>query len=151
MGRRWLEYRGHETKELRRKYGYRKTQVKSADQFTAHCSDSLALAVDVFEGTPVLPGPFLVVDDTYRPKRRRLHDTQPSKGGIRDRYSSGTVFGLRKGLLIGLPKGKSGQLCGEYKGGYRYYDAEGKRGCARRIHWISSNFKTRRSGDSAVA
>jgi hypothetical protein len=107
--------------------------------------------VDVFEGGPVVPGPFLVVDDTYRAKRRRLHDTQPSKGGIRQAYSRGTVFGLRKGLLIGLPNSKSGQLCGEYKGGYRYYDAEGKRGSVRRIHWISSNFKTRRSGDSPVA
>jgi len=150
-GARVFEYRGHETKELRRKYGYRKTQVKCADKFTAHCSDSLALAVHVFEGDPVVPGPFLVVDDAYRPKRRRLHDTQPSKGGIRERYSSGTVFGLRKGLLIGLPKGKSGQLCGEYKGGYRYYDAKGKRGSAKRIDWISSHFKTRRSGDSPAA
>jgi hypothetical protein len=58
------------------------------------------------------------------------------------------VFGLRKGLLIGLP---SGQLCGEYKGGYRYYDAKGKRGSAKRVHRISSNFKPRRSGDSPVA
>jgi hypothetical protein len=61
------------------------------------------------------------------------------------------VFGLRKGLLIGLPNGKRGQLCGEYKDGYPYYDAKGKRGSAKRVHWISSNFKTRRSCDSPVA
>jgi hypothetical protein len=144
-------FEGHETQELRKKYGYRKTQVKSADKFTAHCSDSLALAVEVLEGGPVVPGAFLVVDDTYRPKRRRLHDTQPSKGGTREPYSRGTVFGLRRGVLIGLPNGKSGQLCAEYKGGYRYYNAKGKRGSARRVHWISSNFNTRRSGDFPVA
>jgi hypothetical protein len=67
----------------------------------------LALAVDVFEGRPVVPGPFVVVDDAYRPKRRHLHDTQLSKGGIREPYSRGTVFGLRKGMLIGLANGKS--------------------------------------------
>jgi hypothetical protein len=146
-GAKAFEYRGRETKDLRRKYGYRKTQVKGADKFTAHCSDSLALAIDVFEGRPVVPSPFLVLDDTYRPKRRRLHGTQPSKGGIREPYSRGTVFGLRKGA----PNGKRGQLCGEYKGGYRYYDAKGKRGCVKRIHWISGNFNARRSGDSPVA
>jgi hypothetical protein len=149
-GAKVFEYRGHETQELRKKYGYRKTRVKSADKFTAHCSDSLALAVDVFEGRPAVPGPFLVVDDTYRPKRRRLHDTQPAKGGIREPYSRGAVFGLRKGLLVGLPNGKVGQLCGEYKGGYRYYDAEDKRGSAKRVAWVSNNFVVRRSGDSGA-
>jgi ribosomal protein L21 len=150
-GAKVFEYRGHETQELRKKYGYRKTQIKSADKFTAHCTDSLALAVDVFEGRPVLPGPFLVVDDTYRPKRRRLYDTQPAKGGIREPYSRGTIFGLRKGLLVGARNNQVGQLCGEYKGGYRYYDAAGKRGSTKQVNWISSNFKTRRSGDSPIA
>ena len=28
-------------------------------------------------------------------------------------YSHGTVFGLRKGLLVGTAKGKVVQLCGE--------------------------------------
>lgn len=144
QGARVFEYEGHETKAVREKYGYRKTSVKSADKFTAHCADSLALAVDVSGGETVPPGPFLVVNDTYRCKRRRLHDAQPAKGGRRAPYSRGTVFGLRKGLLIGLPNGKTGQLCGEYKGGYRYYDAEGKRGSARRLAWISSNFFIRR-------
>jgi hypothetical protein len=95
-------------------------------------------------------GAFLV-DEAYRPKRRRLRDTQPSKGGIREPYSRGTAFGLREGVLIGLPYGKSGQLYDEYKSGYRHYDAKGKRGSARRVPWISSHFKTRRSGDSPVA
>ena len=131
------------TKKLREQYGYRKTNNKSADKFTAHCSDSLALAVDVCCGARVEPGPFLVVDDTYRCKRRRLHNTQPAKGGIRAFYSRGTVFGLRKGLLIGLPNGKQGQLCGECLGGYRYYNVAGKRQSAKRLMWVSSNFNVR--------
>lgn len=143
QGAKVFDYEGHETKEVREKYGYRKTRIKNADKFTAHCSDSLALAVDVAVGEAIEPGPFLVVNDTYRCKRRRLHDTQPAKGGMRAPYSKGKVFGLRKGLTIGLPNGKTGQLCGEYKGGYRYYFAPGKRGSAKRLAWISSNFNVR--------
>lgn len=141
-----FEYRGFETKEFRQKYGYRKTAIKNAEKFTAHCSDSLAIAVNVSAGKHIAPGMFLVVDDSYRPKRRRLHDTQPAKGGVRETYSHGTVFGLRKGLLIGSVKNKPAQLCGEYKGGYRFYDAQGKRGSVKKVSWISTNFVTRRTG-----
>ena len=95
-----FEFQGWETERLRAKYGYHKTSVKSADQFTAHCSDALALAVEVGIGTRVDEGKFVVVDDTYRAVRRKLHDTQFAAGGLRPVYSRGTVFGLRKGLLI---------------------------------------------------
>lgn len=138
-----FDFQGHETQALRKKYGYRKTRIKNADKFTAHCSDALSLAVEVSAGKYIEPGPFLVVDDTYRCVRRRLHDTQPATGGVRAPYSRGTVLGLRKGLLVGLPNGKIGQLCGENKGAFRYYDASGKRGQAKRLAWISNHFFTR--------
>ena len=63
-----------------RALGYKKTSVKSAEKFSAHCSDSLSLAVNITTGRYIEPGAFVVVDDRYRPKRRRLHDTQPAKG-----------------------------------------------------------------------
>ena len=138
-----VEYRGWETKELRKKYGYKKTKVKNAEKFTAHCSDSLTLAVDVSVGEHVEQGRFIVVDDTYRSKRRKLHYTQPAKGGIRENYSRGTVAGLRKGLLIGTSKGQIGQLCGELKHAYRFLNAERKRGSTKLLGWISTNFVTR--------
>ena len=72
-----------------------------------------------------------------------MHDTQPTKGGIRAPYSKGTVRGLRKGLLIGVKK-SVGQLCGELKNAFRYYDAKGKRGSTKAISWLSSNFVTKR-------
>jgi hypothetical protein len=137
-------YEGWQTEEFRKIYGYRKTRIKSAEKFTAHCSDSLALAVNTTIGQHIEPGPFLVVDDTYRCVRRRLHDTQPAKKGIRSAYSKGTVFGLRKGLLIGLAHGKVGQLCGEYKDKYRYYDSKGNRGLTKKLFWVSSNFLIRK-------
>src|SRR5262249_15234245 len=86
-----VDYQGHETRDLRIQYGYRKTAEKSADRFEAHCSDSLTLACAVGTGRRIEPGRFLVVDDTYRAVRRRLHDTQPARGGIRAAYSRGVV------------------------------------------------------------
>ena len=138
-----FEVRGWETKALREGYGYHKGNDKSADRFEAHRTDALALACEVGPGARVEPGYFLVVDDTYRPVRRRLHDTQPARGGVRARYSQGTVFGLRKGLLIGTPRGTIGRLCGEYQGGYRYYDERGKRQSAKRLAWVSTQFITK--------
>jgi hypothetical protein len=146
-----VEYKGYETQELRNGFGYRKIKDKSADRFESHCCDSLALACAVGPGVAVAPGPFLVVDDTYRPVRRRLHDTQPASGGIRAPYSTGTVAGLRKGLLIGTPRGP-GRLCGIKRGYLRYHDRDGKRQEVKAARWISSSFVTRtRGGDSPVA
>lgn len=134
-----VEYYGFETQELRLGFGYQKTSEKSADQFESHCSDSLALACSVGPGHRVDPGLFIVVDDTYRPVRRRLHDTQPGPGGIRDRYSTGNVAGLRKGILIGT-RLRRGVFCGLNRGYFRYYDSNWKRQVTKTILWISSSF-----------
>lgn len=136
-------YQGFETQELRHAYGYRKSSDKGQERFEAHCSDSLALACAVTTGASIVAGRFLTVDDTYRAVRRRLHDTQPAKGGMRAPYSRGTVFGVRKGMLIGAQNGKIGRLCGEYKSGYRYYDTTGKRQSTKRLTWVSTHFTTR--------
>jgi RRXRR protein len=145
------EYKGHETQELRQGFGYRKTKDKSEDRFESHCSDSLSLACATGSGIRLEPGPFFTVDDTYRPVRRRLHDTQPSQGGIREPYSTGTVAGLRKGLLIGTPRGP-GRLCGINKGSLRYHDQSGKRQSVKAAIWISSSFVMRRKdGDSPAS
>jgi RRXRR protein len=136
-------FEGWQTQEFRKQYGYPKTAVKSADKFTAHCSDALALACAAGIHHPILAGRFIVVDDTYRPVRRKLHDTQPAKGGVREAYSTGTVMGLRKGLLIGAKNGKVGRLSGRIAKGIRYYDAEGKRQSTTALHWISTQFVAR--------
>jgi hypothetical protein len=144
-------YQGWQTQELRQQYGYRKTSVKNADKFTAHCSDALTLACAVGHGASVEPGWFIVVDDTYRPVRRRLHDTQPAPGGRREPYSTGTVFGLRKGLLIGARNGNVGRLSGKLPQGIRYYDKSGKRQSTTALRWISTQFITRVKGASSVS
>jgi hypothetical protein len=144
------EYKGHETQEIRKGLGYRKIKDKSADRFESHCCDSLALACAVGTGEAIEPGPFLAIDDTYRSVRRRLHDAQPAKGGTRDPYSTGIVAGLRKGLLIGTPRGP-GRLCGISNGSFRYHDRSGKRQAVKAVRWVSSSFIIRKDGDSPVA
>lgn len=146
-----FEFAGYQTQQLRKKYGYRKTKVKSADKFEAHCTDALALACETGPLKRVKLGRLIVVDDSYRPVRRRLHDTQPAEGGIRDAYSRGTVFGVQKGTLIEAANGKVGRLCGESNGKYRYYDRLGKRQATRGLAWISRNFVVRKDGASPVA
>jgi len=146
-----FEFTGYQTQELRKKYGYRKTKDKAVDKFEAHCTDALALACETGPVTRVDPGRFIVVDDSYRPVRRRLHDTQPAKGGIRATYSRGTVFGVQKGILIQVANGKIGRLCGESNGKYRYHDRLGKRQVTRKLVWISRNFIVRKDGVSSVA
>jgi hypothetical protein len=143
QGVRVIAYRGFETKELRSKYGYRKSRNKRADHFEAHCSDALSLACKVSCDLRVEPGRFVVVDDSYRPVRRQLHDTQPGRGGERAVYSRGTVFGLRKGLLIGTADGDLGRLCGARGRSYRYYDRSGNRLSTQRLAWACARFVTR--------
>lgn len=146
-----FEFTGYQTQELRKKYGYRKTRGKAADRFEAHCSDALALACEAGPLERIEPGPFVVVDDSYRSVRRRLHDTRFAPGGIRENYSRGTVFGVRKGVLMGAANGKTGRLCGESNEKFRYYDERGKRQATRRLAWISSGFMTRRGAAPPVA
>jgi hypothetical protein len=142
------DFRGFETGDLRKRYGYGKIRDKSADRFEAHCTDALALACEAGPGIRVGPGRFVVVDDTYRPVRRRLHDSQFSAGGVRHAYSRGTVFGLRKGLRIGAVNGSVGRLCGENRGAYRYYDAAGNRQSTKSLAWISGGFIMRGGASS---
>jgi hypothetical protein len=135
-----FNFSGKETKSFRQKYKYSKTSDKSEDKFSAHCSDALALACEVGPGYRIEPGQLLVVDDTYRPVRRKLHKTQIYCGGSRLKYSHGHVFGLRKGLIIGTYRGRKGLLCGDYYGKYRYYNEQGNRLNATKISWVSSQF-----------
>ena len=107
---------------------------------------SLALAVEAGCQVRVEPGPFLVVDDTYRCVRRRLHDSNIKKGGVRERYSCGTVQSLQKGVIIGTSKGKIGQLCGEDRGRLRYRGIDNKRQSVSELTWINRIFKMKGDG-----
>lgn len=122
-----FKFQGFETKELREKYGYKKVSNKSANVFESHCCDSLALANEVNSGLSLKPNPILiVVDKTYKFVRRKLHDTQPAKGGLRASYAKGTVFGIKKGKILGY-KNQEFLLTGFYKNKFRISDKISKK------------------------
>ena len=134
-----LLYSGIETQAFREFFGYRKSSSKSAETFNSHCSDALALAGSILSKERIPIGDFDVVDDTYRFVRRRLHDTEFAKGGIRDKYSTGQFRGIRKGTICNF-----GQVCGGKKDKIiRTYDWNNKRLDKNfdNLMWLSHNFK----------
>ena len=131
-------YEGFETGMCRDLYGYKKSGVKNAEVFNAHCSDALAIAADAGIQQRIEPGRFIVCDDTYRPVRRQLHDTQPAKGGVRAAYSSGNFRGVRKGTMC-----EHGQICGGTKKSYWIRNNENKRIGRVKVSWFSKHFKNK--------
>ena len=131
------DYGGYDTADCRERYGYKKSGVKSAEVFSAHCSDALAIATDIHAQRHIAQGTFVVVDDTYRPVRRRLHDSQFSTGHIRHPYSAGNFKGVRKGTLS-----EHGQICGGSGDSFYIRNQENKRIGRTKLSWLSHGFKT---------
>jgi hypothetical protein len=104
----------------------------------------LADAVDSSCREYVAPRTFIVMDDTYRPVRRQLHDTQPAKGGIRDKYSTGNFKGIRKGCVC-----EFGQVCGGWGNNIKIRDADNKiRSKTRvKITWLTHKFKIKETNN----
>lgn len=137
-----FEYKGWETKNLREQFGYTKISDKSKPVFEAHNSDSLSLAVNTTIGQRIEPNKdIVVVNDFYRPTRRKLHDTQFQKGHIKDKYSTGNIKGLRKGIQVGFNNGLKGQLIG-HTGNSLYFKEDKKRRAVslNKLNYISSQF-----------
>ena len=144
------KFLGYETQELRKKYGYHKIKSdKSKIDFRTHCSDALTISAESLNQEYIEPTDNLIyVDNNYRCIRRRLHDSQYSKGNIRYPFSTGNFKGIRKGTIIGF-EGGYGQLVGGTKEHCYYQDFEmkGKRKVyqkmktMKKIMWMSHKFK----------
>jgi len=151
IGRRnFVSFKGIETKELRDKYGLKKTSDKSKQEFYTHCVDSFVIAFSIIDKPVILNENITYVDDNYRYVRRRLHDTQFKKGGIRDKFSTGKFQGISKGCIIGDENGWLGQLVGGTKNVCYYQNFElqdngrkiyQKGKFINKINWISHHFK----------
>lgn len=138
-----FEFKGWETKELREKYGYKKISSKAKDCFEAHNCDSLSLAVEVICGKRVEPNSsLLIMDDTYRCVKRKLYDTQFKKNGIKEKYSTGIVDSIRKGIIIGFNNGRSGKFVGQTGSSFYFTKDKSSRlsSVKKNLKFISSNF-----------
>ncbi len=133
----FISFEGTETFDLRNKKGFKKSSNKSLETFNSHCVDSFVIASELVEcNNPNKK--IIVIDDTYRPVRRKLHDSQFRKGGKRDKYSTGNFKGIRKGSIC-----EFGQVVGGTKN-YAYIRNSknvriGK--SLKKIDWFSKSFK----------
>jgi len=132
-------FEGTETYNIRNIKGLKKSSNKSAENFNSHCVDSFVIASELVKcNTPKKE--IIIVDDTYRPTRRRLHDTNFSKGGKRDKYSTGNFKGIRKGSVCNF-----GQVVGGTKNTIYIRDDNNKRfgRSLKKIDWYSKHFKVK--------
>lgn len=132
-----INFEGTETFDIRKQRGLKKSSNKSAENFNSHCVDSFAIASELTECKNPKEE-IIVIDDTYRPTRRRLHDTQFSKGGIRDKYSEGNFKGIKKGSICEL-----GQVVGGTKNTVYIRNSDNKRigKSLKKLNWFSKQFK----------
>ena len=133
-------FNGRETKKFREELGLKKNSNKSAQHFNSHCVDSFTLAYQFSKAESNFN--IKVVDDTYRPVKRKLHYAQFRKGGIRKKYSTGNFQGIRKGSIC-----EFGQIVGGTEKVGVYYrdwsDVKQKGKSLKKINWFSKQFKWR--------
>lgn len=136
-------FSGMDTQVFREKNNMHKSSDKSSKQFYSHCVDSFAIANELSQAIP--NENLIYVDDSYRAIRRRLHDSQPSKGGVRSNFSTGSFKGIRKGTMC-----EFGQIVGGTKQQAWYQDFEVRDGrkvyqkgkILNKIEWLSHKFKS---------
>ena len=96
--------KGYQTKELRDRYGLKKSSRKLAEIFDAHCVDSWVLA-NWHVGGHILPDNkemlFVVPLQLHR---RQLHVLQPAKGSVRRLYGGTRSEGFKRGSYVKHPK-----------------------------------------------
>lgn len=91
--------RGYETKELRGKFGLKKSSQKSKQSFSAHAVDAWVMAASITGSLePTWTG--LIYWTPIRLHRRQLHAFQPGKGGTRRLYGGTRSMGLSRGTLV---------------------------------------------------
>lgn len=94
----YILFEGHETQDIRKGLGLKKSSAKDKQSFDSHCVDSFSIASEI-SNCKKPNYSILVVDDSYRSIRRRLHYNQPRTGGIRSDYSRGNFNSVRKGVI----------------------------------------------------
>lgn len=90
---------GYETKELRDRFGLKKTSQKAKKTFRSHAVDAWVMAASV--SGAIKPSYFgLYYWSPIRLHRRQLHRFQPDIGGIRRSYGGTRSMGITRGTLV---------------------------------------------------
>jgi hypothetical protein len=95
--------RGHQTKELREKYGLKKTKSKSKQSFDSHAVDGWVMAASVSGAEkPTCTRLWYIFGAQLH--RRQIHRLQASKGGERKPYGTTGSLGLKRGTIVKHPR-----------------------------------------------
>ena len=90
---------GWQTKDLREKYGLKKTKSKSRQSFDSHAVDSWVMAASVSGAEkPTCTRVWYIVPSLLH--RRQLHRLQATKGGIHKPYGGTRSLGLKRGTVV---------------------------------------------------
>lgn len=121
---------GWETAEMRTLAGLKKSKLKMADVFEAHCVDSWVLANWYVGGHTIPDNVRMSRISPIRLHRRQLHVLQPAASGIRKPYGSTRSLGFKRGSLVSHPKRGITYVGGTHKGRISLHSlADGKRLC----------------------
>jgi len=94
---------GYQTKELRDKYGLKKTKSKSRQSFDSHAVDGWVMAASVSGAEkPTCTRLWYIVGAGLH--RRQIHRLQASKGGERKPYGTTRSLGLKRGTILKHPR-----------------------------------------------
>ena len=94
---------GYQTKELRDKYGLKKTKSKSKQDFSSHAVDGWVMAASVSGAEkPTCTRLCYIVGAQLH--RRQIHRLEASKGGVRKPYGTTRSLGLKRGMLVKHPQ-----------------------------------------------
>lgn len=143
-------FSGMDTMGFRDKHNLYKSKDKSAKKFSSHCVDSFVIANELSQSIPNKN--LIYVDDNYRCIRRRLHDAQFTKGGIRAKFSTGNFKGIRKGTICEFGQIVGGTyegITGKEQVWYQNFELQAngrkiyqKSKVFNKIKWLSHKFKT---------
>lgn len=139
VGKAWLEdelrklgsvmlKRGHETAELRKRFGLVKATDKMALRFDAHNVDSWVLAKDalgVCSGKP--ENIRLIYCRPLQFRRRSLHLQNPARGGVRRSHGGTLSLGFKRGSLVKHPRYGLTTMGGTRDGRLSLHALDGKR------------------------
>lgn len=90
---------GHQTADLRTRYGLKKAKSKSKESFDSHCVDSWVMAASLTGANQPSERRIFYITE-IRLHRRQLHRFQPEKGGERKPYGGTCSLGLKRGTLV---------------------------------------------------
>lgn len=116
VGKRWFskqvtdlglslhKYKGYDTYEMRKGYGFKKNSNKSKKDFYTHAMDAWCLANEVIGGHTTIDNERTLYLKPIMLHRRKLHEVLPKKNGFRRNYGSTMSLGLKRGTLVKHPK-----------------------------------------------